>query len=100
MAFAGLAKFQLGADEEAVAWFRRSIEANRNLPLAHFHLAAALAMLGQLDEARAAAQAGLTLQPNFTIRRFRANPYGDNPGYLAKRERVYEGMRLAGVPEG
>jgi TolB-like protein len=100
MAFIGLAKFQLGADEEAVAWLRQSIEANRNLPLAHFHLAAALALLGQLDEARAAAQAGLALQPDFTIRRFRASPYSDNPGYLAKRERTYEGMRLAGVPEG
>jgi hypothetical protein len=24
----------------------------------------------------------------------------DNPTYLAKRERIYEGMRMAGVPEG
>jgi TolB-like protein len=96
----GLAKFWLGADAEAVAWLRRSIEANRNFPFTHFFLAAALALVGQLDEARAVAQAGLTLQPNFTIRRFRANPYSDNPDYLAKRERVYEGMRLAGVPEG
>jgi TolB-like protein/Flp pilus assembly protein TadD len=96
----GLAKFWLGADAEAVAWLRRSIEANRNFPFTHFFLAAALALVGQLDEARAVAQAGLTLQPNFTIRRFRANPYSDNPGYLAKRERVYEGMRLAGVPDG
>jgi TolB-like protein len=100
MAFIGLAKFQLGAEEEAVAWLRQSIEANRNLPLAHFHLAAALALLGQLDEARGAAQGGLALQPDFTVRRFRANPYGDNPGYLAKRERTCEGMRMAGVPEG
>jgi TolB-like protein/class 3 adenylate cyclase len=100
MAFIGLAKFQLGADEEAVAWLRQSIEANRNLPFAHFHLAAALALLGQLDEARAAAQAGLALQPDFTIRRFRASPYSENPGYLAKCERAYEGLRLAGVPEG
>ena len=26
--------------------------------------------------------------------------YTDNPTYLAQRERIYEGMRLAGVPEG
>lgn len=95
----GLAKFWLGADADAVAWLRRSIEANRNFPFTHFFLAAALALVGQLDEARAVAQAGLTLQPNFTIRRFRANLYSDNPSYLARRERVYEGMRLAGVPE-
>jgi hypothetical protein len=35
----------------------------------------------------------------FTIRRFRANPLSDNPTYLAWRERLYEAMRLAGVPE-
>ena len=96
----GFAKLQLGADAEAVAWLRRSIEANRNYPLAHFWLAAALALLGALDEARAAAQAGLALDPSFTIRRFRANAPSDNPTYLAGRERICEGMRMAGVPEG
>jgi hypothetical protein len=33
----GLAKIQLGAVQEGVDWFRRSIEANRNLSIAHFH---------------------------------------------------------------
>ena len=45
----GFAKLQLNADAEAVAWFRRSLEANRNYPIAHFGLAAALALLGSLD---------------------------------------------------
>ena len=63
----GLAKLQLTADAEAVSWFLRSIEANRNHPLAHFWLAAALALLGSLNEARAAAKAGLALNPSFTI---------------------------------
>jgi TolB-like protein/Flp pilus assembly protein TadD len=100
MTWVGIAKSQLGADAEAVIWLRRGIEANRNIPLAHFNLAAALAVLGRLDEARAAAQAGLAIDPGFTIRRFSLNLSSDNPTYLAKRERVYEGMRLAGVPEG
>ena len=78
----------------------RSIEANRNFPLAHFHLAEALALSGELDEARAAAQAGLALQPDFTVRRYRINALSDNPAYLAGRERSCQGMRLAGVPEG
>jgi tetratricopeptide (TPR) repeat protein len=98
MMFAGAAKLWHGDDAEAVAWLRRSIEGNRNFPLAHFHLAAALALLGPLDEARAAAKAGLTLDPGFTIRRYRANALSDNPNYLAGRERSYEGMRMAGVP--
>jgi len=100
MIFAGFAKLQLGADQEAVARFRRSVEINQNHPRAHIYLATALAHLGQLDEARSAAQAGLALDPTFTISRFRANVPSDNPTYLAGRERFYEGMRVAGVPEG
>ena len=53
-----------------------------------------------MDEARTAAKAGLALDPAFTIRRFQHQLSSDNPTYLAKRERVYEVMRLAGVPEG
>jgi Flp pilus assembly protein TadD len=44
----GAAKMNLGAEEEAVALFRRSIENNRTNPLTHFFLAATLANLGQL----------------------------------------------------
>jgi TolB-like protein len=96
----GRAKIQLGADAEAVAWFRRSIEANRNFPSAHFALAAALGLIGALDLARAAAKVGLALNPGFTIRRFRVGASSDNPTYLAGLERLCAGMRLAGVPEG
>jgi hypothetical protein len=68
--------------------------------LAHFYLAVALALLGSLDEARAAAQVGLAFYPDFTIRRFRRESASSNPTYRANRQRIYEGMRLAGVPEG
>ena len=100
MMFAGLAKLRHGADAEAVAWLRRCLEANRTIRCAHFYLAAALAYIGELDEARAAVQAGLALHPSFTINRYRASAACDHPAYLAGRERTYEGMRLAGVPEG
>jgi TolB-like protein/Tfp pilus assembly protein PilF len=98
--YVGFAKVQLNADAEAVTWFRRSVEANRNLPSAHFGLAAALALLGSFDQAKAATKAGLALNPGFTIRRFRLGAASDNPTFLNKRKRIYEGMRLAGVPEG
>jgi TolB-like protein/class 3 adenylate cyclase len=100
MMFVGIANVALSADTEAVVWLRRSIEANRNYPLAHFHLAVALALRGSLDEARAAARVGLAFDPSFTIRRLRDGASSDNPIFLAKRERFYEGLRLAGVPEG
>jgi tetratricopeptide (TPR) repeat protein len=100
MLAAGAAKLHLRADEEAVAWLRRSIENNPNWPLAHFFLATALANLGSLREARAATQAGLALDPTFTIRRFHIGAAADNPLFMATREHFYEGMRKAGVPEG
>jgi hypothetical protein len=58
------------------------------------------ALLGLLEEAQAAARAGLRLEPSFTIRRYRVNAPSNDPTYLAKREPIYEGMRMAGVPEG
>jgi hypothetical protein len=78
-----------------VVWLRRSIEANRNFPLAHFHLAEVLALLGQLEEAWAAAQAGLALQPDFSLRRYRENALCDNAG-LSRRP----GAQLRGNAPG
>jgi tetratricopeptide (TPR) repeat protein len=98
--YIGLAKLQLNEDTEALGWMLRSVEANRNYPIAHFFLAAALALLGSLDQARAAARAGLAINPRFTVSRFRNNALSDDPDYLAFRERLYDGMRMAGVPEG
>ena len=101
MTVAGIAKNHLGSYEQAVAWFRRAIEANRNYPLAYFHLAAALAQLGRLDEARSAVKAGLALNPTYAVSRARAawTARSDDPTYLAQLEPIFEGMRKAGVPE-
>jgi TolB-like protein/class 3 adenylate cyclase len=96
----GLSKLHISADVEAADWFHRSIETNRNYPLAHFWLATALALLGSMDQARAAVKAGLALDQNFTVRRYRNGAYTDDPTYLAERKRVIQGMSLAGVPEG
>jgi tetratricopeptide (TPR) repeat protein len=95
--FVGLGKLTTNADFEALDWFRRSIEANPNHAVSHFHFAAALALVGELREARSSAEAGLALDPGF---RYRVNAKSDNAIYLARRERFYEGMRIAGVPEG
>ena len=62
-------------------------------------MAADLVELGQLDEARAEVQAGLALNPGFTIRRYRAGAQSDNPVFLKRREQIIEAMRKAGVPE-
>jgi TolB-like protein/class 3 adenylate cyclase len=101
MSYAGMSKNVPGSYEQAVAWFRRSIEANPNFPHAFFHLASALAHLGRLDEARSAAKAGLTLNPSYAVSRDRAvwTSVSDHPTFLAQLELCIEGMRKAGAPE-
>jgi hypothetical protein len=64
-----------------------------------FFLAAALGNLGKLEEARAETQAGLALNPNFSVHGFRVGAESNNPIFLTQRERLLEGLRKAGVPE-
>ena len=98
--FVAIAKVMLGQEAEALPWCRRSVEANRLYPIARFHYAAALALCGRAGEAALQAKDGLRLMPNFTVRRYEDDALSDNPTYLEQRERILEGMRLAGVPEG
>ncbi|MDA9505293.1 adenylate cyclase [Bradyrhizobium sp. CCBAU 11386] len=97
---AGVAEVLLGKDVAAVNWFRRCVEANRNYSIAHFHLAAALALSGEVEEAQTVARTAMGLEPKFTIRNYRLGAASDNPIYLAGRERIYEGMRNAALPNG
>jgi tetratricopeptide (TPR) repeat protein len=96
------AKNSLGRYEEAIAWLEQGIGRNTKFAIPHFHLGSALAHLGlgRMEEARAAAAAGLAIDPTFNLASFRAAQITDDPYYLAWRERVIEGMRKAGVPEG
>jgi TolB-like protein/class 3 adenylate cyclase len=97
----GIAKNHLGECEQAVLWCRRAIEANRNYPEAHFHLATALARIGRLDEARSAVKAGLALNPSFTVFRARTNwtAMSDDPAHPIQLAPIFEGLRIAGLPE-
>jgi hypothetical protein len=73
---------------------------NPRQTMAHLFLAAALALTGRMAEAAEARDAGLKLDPNFSVAKYRDDPRGNHPVYLQQRERVYEGLRKAGVPEG
>ena len=98
--FNGSVKVFLGKDEEAVGELRRAIEANRNIAITHFYLAVALAELGRLDEARLEVREVLSIDPTFTIRRYRGDAPSDNPIFVRRRRQIYEIMRNIGVPEG
>ena len=100
VAYIALAKRYLGDYEAALSLYRRAKELNPNYPTGRFNMAAVLVELGRLDEARAEAQAGLALNPGFTLRRYRDGAQSDNPVFLKGRARIIEDMRKAGVPEG
>jgi len=98
--YMGAAALMLGRIDQAVDALGKSIEINPNFGLGNFFLAASLAEHGRLTEAKEACAAGQRLDPTFSVAKFRSEVRGDNPVYLAQRERVIEGMRKAGVPEG
>jgi TolB-like protein len=102
MYMVGVAKTYLGLYEEAVVWCRRAIEANRNHAYTQFVLGAALVRLGRQAEALSAVEAGLAINPTFTISAYRAawTASNDDPKYLALLARLVEGMLMAGLPEG
>jgi tetratricopeptide (TPR) repeat protein len=100
LGFITASKLYVGADEEAVALYRRANEINPNRPISHVYLAAALAELGRLDEARHEVGAALALNPKLTIRRIQAGAQSENLVFLKQRERLIETMRKAGLPEG
>jgi tetratricopeptide (TPR) repeat protein len=86
-------------DDEAVKWGRRAVEINPNLRYPYRVLAAALALTGQVDEARVVAAEMLRRYPKETIAKFRKREPWLDPTYRAGQEREITGMRLAGVPE-
>jgi TolB-like protein/tetratricopeptide (TPR) repeat protein len=99
-ALLGIADLFLGRPGSALDWLRKSVEINPNVALAQFFLAAAAAQSGHAAEAREARDADLVIDPNFSVARYRNEARSKNATFVAQRELIYEGMRLAGVPEG
>ncbi len=88
----------LGRPEEAVAIAKDVTKKHPDVTWAHRLLAAWAAMAGDMDTARAAGRTLLAANPDFTIRRYLAIPaFWDMPEY---RDRLVQGLRDAGLPEG
>ncbi len=95
----GIADLCLGRLDRAADNLRKAIELNPKSIFSQLYLAAALALAGRDAEAEKACAAGRRLAPGFTVSKWRADTRSSNPVYLAQRERIYEGLRKAGVPE-
>ena len=88
--------FAAGRYPECVTWARNMIEKSPGYLAGHFFLTAALAMEGDLTAAAEARGTLLRLQPEFSLTWMTENmpPTGE------MAERLREGLRKAGVPEG
>jgi DNA-binding SARP family transcriptional activator/Tfp pilus assembly protein PilF len=85
-----------GDYEQAVIVGRRVVKGNPDFINGYKPLIAALGHLGRRDEAKAYVEKLLSLEPNFSVKRFgKVYPFK----HAADRERYMTGLRLAGVPE-
>jgi hypothetical protein len=93
----------LGRDQEAIRYLRMALDANPNAVSTHAFLAAAHALAGRMDEARAELAQHARLRPGATVTNFRrATPVPlrlTGPGYQQMFERLKDGLRKAGMPE-
>jgi adenylate cyclase len=100
--FKAQALWMLHRDEEAIEWWRRSIAINPEFPIVHLFLTAALATAGRVSEAEQARHRYMDLP------RRRAATVADvahnypivseSIRWRASRERLLEGLRIAGLP--
>ena len=97
--FMGAVHLHLGRDSEAVHWLTKSVALSGNDPFTHLFLASALALSDRKIEAEAQLAELLRLKPEFTLTRLKGLEPSDAPAFRAQRERIYAGLRLAGVPE-
>jgi tetratricopeptide (TPR) repeat protein len=95
----GAASLHLQRDGEAIDWLNKSAALNPSNFFTHMFLASALALSGLEAEAKAQLAELLRLKPEFTLSHFKAVEPSDVPAFRAQRERIYEGLRRAGVPE-
>jgi TolB-like protein/Tfp pilus assembly protein PilF len=91
----------LGQDDSAIDDLRQAVANNPDFPRPIAHLAAMLALTGKTVEARDTLTRYLALPgtKSRTIAQLKALSWADNPGYLALREKLYQGLRSAGMPE-
>jgi TolB-like protein len=93
------AHFMLRDYEASLAEARLAVTIRPGHAQGHSLVAAAASQLGDLPAARIALAEYLRLQPGYTVAALRAEHWSDNPVFLEGRERFYEALRKAGLPD-
>jgi tetratricopeptide (TPR) repeat protein len=97
----GMGCFMLHQDDDSIQSLRRAVADDPEINVGVAWLAAVLALTGEEAEARDTLERYLLIPSvnTRTIARWTSLAYWHNPRYLAFRERFYEGLRKAGMPE-
>jgi tetratricopeptide (TPR) repeat protein len=100
-AFLGIAELHLGHFAEAVSWLRSAVEADAGAPTAlmHAYFISSLALTGHLAEARAACVEFRKSNPRASIASLRTMAHSTEPGFIAQRESLFDGLRMVGFSE-
>jgi adenylate cyclase len=97
----GMGLFTLSRYEEATDFFKHAIAVNPEYALAYIRLTASLALSGHDAEARDTLRRYLAMPLDVpkTIAQFKARQPDDTPNLRSYHDRLYEGLRKAGLPE-
>jgi TolB-like protein len=94
---AALSNALLGDDEEVIRFARKALSAGFKAYFPYTYLASSLAHLGRVPEAQEVLHQMHMNYPNISIASLYSNRRSDNPIYLAKWQRYFAGLRLAGL---
>ena len=91
-----LAYFMKGQYDESIETWNKALKVSPNFLEAHVYLAACYSSMGREEEARAAAEKVLGIEPKFSIESFAKRLYFRNE---ADKERVVAALGKAGLPD-
>jgi adenylate cyclase len=91
---------QVAQWEQAIPWCEKSIAGNPQVFYPYLFLAAANAWAGHDKEAKDAAAQLQKVYPGYTVQSWVGRHMSDDPTYNARNQRIIEGLRKAGLPEG
>jgi tetratricopeptide (TPR) repeat protein len=94
------AHMHLAEWEQAAEWCQKSIATRATYWQAYVDLAAADGWLGRDAEGKAAIAELLKLKPGFTVQTWANRKQSDDPTFNKEYERITEGLRKTGLPEG
>lgn len=97
--YAGVAHLHLAHDSAAVELFSKVVAGHPQIPIFRLFLAGALGASGRIPEARAQMEELMRMEPDLSLARFRSIEPSSARAFLAQRQHLYDGLRVAGIPE-